>query len=132
MTERSGSIDDNLYAAYFKPESTAGRILEFANSILGRFQQNEGSETDEIEEMLQMLIEAIEEGFNQARESLSDAPDAIHQLVDKIENLIKTGLGQGNEQSVGEQGIAGQFSMAMSYYSETIQALTSQEVSVTA
>jgi hypothetical protein len=66
---------------YWNAENTAQRIVDFATSFFGL---NEGSNSD----FFKMIRDAIEEGFKQAGDQMSDMPDAVKKLTSDTHDLV--------------------------------------------
>jgi hypothetical protein len=87
---------------YWNAENTSQRIVDFAVSFYSLFEGNGG-------EYLDMIKEAIEDGFAQARELLGELPDEVSALVDNTYELvmekldawaIEQGIEAGSEEEV--------------------------------
>jgi hypothetical protein len=60
---------------YWNAENTSQRIVDFALSFRGLFKGTD-------EEYYNLIKNAIDDGFKQARDMLGDLPDAVNNLVD--------------------------------------------------
>jgi hypothetical protein len=79
---------------YWNAENTSQRIVDFAVSFSGLF---EGSG----DEFLDMIKNAIDEGFKQAREMLGNLPDEVSGLIDDTYKLVMEKLDSwGNGQNI--------------------------------
>lgn len=86
----SGAID-------LSPEATAGRIVDFATSFFGSFQNNHADDdgTTQIDGYSQLIKDAVEEGFTQSRDLLEGIGKISGQVSDDINRtyeLVMQGL----------------------------------------
>jgi hypothetical protein len=90
---------------YWNAENTAQRIADFATSFAGMFK---GSD----EEFVNMMKDAIDEGFSQAKDILGNLPDPVGKLSAKTHALVMDKIDQwasdraAAAQSVGVQSAA--------------------------
>jgi hypothetical protein len=83
---------------YWNAENTSQRIVDFALSFYEMFEGDK-------EEYASIITNAIEEGFNQAREMLGELPESVSSLVDstyelvmeKLENWVNGRSGEESE-----------------------------------
>ena len=78
-----GTTDEDDVAEvpeYWNAENTSQRIVDFAVSFSGLF---EGGD----EKFAEMMKQAIEEGFKQAREMMGEVPSSVSHLIDKTYDL---------------------------------------------
>ncbi len=81
----------------FSPEATAGRIVEFATSFFGQYQENnpEMEEGEQAEKFASMIKGAIEEGFAGAQEMLEvlgQVDPNVQDGIDKTYDLVMKGM----------------------------------------
>jgi predicted transcriptional regulator len=82
--EETGKVtlgsDELKIPDYWSAENTSQRIVDFAISFYNAF-KGQGSE------FLQMIKDAIEEGFKQAKDILGNLPDNVNNLVQDTHDL---------------------------------------------
>ncbi len=77
-----GKYTDYTYGNdLFSPESTSGRILDFARSLW-----------DGSEEKLETLAKAIDEGIKGAKDILGNMPGWLSGIVGRTEDLVHKGI----------------------------------------
>jgi len=71
-------------------DKTSGRIVDFAKAIYeAMLAESGGNENKEkLEKFKKMIIDAIDNGFGEAKQELGDIPDIISELQQKTRDLI--------------------------------------------
>lgn len=96
----SGAID-------LSPEATSQRIIDFATSFFGSFQNNHVDEdgNTQIDGFSQLIKDAVEEGFTQSRDLLEGIGEISGQVSDDI-NRTYTLVMQGLDDFAADQRAA--------------------------
>lgn len=81
------STDGLAIPEYWNAENTSQRIVDFATQFFAGF-KGAG------EDFLKIIKDAIEKGFNQAKEMLGELPDAVSRLVSDTYDLVMKKLDQ--------------------------------------
>jgi hypothetical protein len=107
LDDKSSNIQENTPSKgldglpeYWNAENTSQRIVDFATSFYGIAESTGKGYYD-------IILKAIEEGFNQARELLGELPDEVSELTNKtyelvLEKLDEWAARQGIETQTGE------------------------------
>ncbi|MBN2712011.1 MAG: DUF5610 domain-containing protein [Planctomycetes bacterium] len=79
---------------YFSPESTAGRILDFALSFFpeSSYAQEGGDTEDSRGKFADYIGNAVQKGFDQAMGILGKVPDKVQEDVDKTHEIVFKGF----------------------------------------
>lgn len=82
---------------YVNPQNTASRILGFTTGFLSAYTQNHGDESgaEQVDGFVNLIGEAIREGFAQAEEDLGGSFEALGEAGETIKetfNLVMAGL----------------------------------------
>jgi len=114
---------------YFGPKATSDRIGDFAKTLLDMFRAQEDEDMEKLTAFFDKLIDAIDEGFREAKRILGILPGNIADMIDETYSRIMNGMEQLRERLFDSGGVA---TRSASYYEEVSYEATSMEISIEA
>ncbi|MEA3224291.1 MAG: DUF5610 domain-containing protein [Thermodesulfobacteriota bacterium] len=114
---------------YFGPKATSERIVDFAKTLLDMFGAQENEDMEKLTAFFDKLINAIDEGFREAKRILGILPNNIADMIDETYSRVMKGVDQLRDRLFDSGGVATRFA---GYYEEVSYEAAPMEISIEA
>lgn len=71
---------------YWKPDAVAGRIFDFATGLFEGYKERHGVGTEQLDKFYEMIKEAVEEGYKQAKDMLGALSEEVTGVLEDTMN----------------------------------------------